>query len=340
MQLDNETQYAAALVPGWSTRERPQLTCVVKTAWHYNANGRLKALSAEDAPLTWVDEFENDDPETGAIRCPADTAPFKAGFEWLLHGTFVAPENATCQDLTVVWRDAKNHKISAKTIRATGTRQWQRHLFGRVPSEPLPIKDFQLSYRRAFGGQTQKKNGKSVLWPKNPIGQGYGRTDATLLPEFEQAPFIQSLHDQREPAGFGALSPLWEPRQAGWLALDTEAAEKGLCPYQQPLDPNLYNAAPRDQQWSSYTGSNQVSLFGFHDQPLSIELPDLSNQWRCLVVQEGVAKRLSLVCDTALIDTEKQTIALLWRVGFDWRSDQAPPQVLLQADNAVVGVAV
>ena len=84
MQLDNDSPWAAALVPGWGVNHQMQMTCLVKMVFQWDEHGDLSPRPAEQHDICYQDVYANDDPETGSIVQASDTSPFKEGFECFL----------------------------------------------------------------------------------------------------------------------------------------------------------------------------------------------------------------------------------------------------------------
>ena len=87
---------------------------------------------------------------------------------------------------------------------------------GSVRFEKIP-----LVYERAFGGwdRDHPDPRKHSCEPRNPVGTGYrgagGFVEGLRLPNLEDPRArIKSLGDRPPPAGFGFISPHWQPRAA------------------------------------------------------------------------------------------------------------------------------
>ncbi|EAR10065.1 DUF2169 family type VI secretion system accessory protein [Reinekea blandensis] len=335
MQLDNLSPWAADVTPGWGQNRTQQLTCTVKIGFRWDEQGKLYPLSADDCPIVQADTYRGDDPESGSLESVADTVPFKSGFEWLLSGTVFPTEGATQQTLSI---SIDTQPKIQKSIDVFGPRQWQRTLFGWVPGKPAQVQATPVTWEHAFGGRFTSQNDKTKQYDANPIGCGFfpaAKHNASYqMPCFETSPFLKGINDRPDPAGFGAVSMLWTPRAEAFSSLDADAALEGRCPYPTNVSERLFNCAPRDQQLNSYPAGARVRLNGFHEHVQEFELPDLTDQIRLLVKRGSSIQRLVPICDTLLIDTDENTIALVWRAAIEWNplSDQSV-QFRLTAEN-------
>lgn len=319
MQLDNDSHWAAILVPGWTKSGTRQMTCVIKTGFQWQSDGGLEPLSAEDCPLALNDVYVNDDAEHGSLLATDDTVPFKQGFEWLLKGT-VAPEGqVTHRKLTVSFGVEGVHR---KTITAIGPRQWKKSILGVVPGPPAPLESFPIQYEFAFGGRVTNDKGKVKQYDANPVGVGFAvlvnSQGVRTMPNLETEPLLRSPKDIVAPAGFGPLSLTWGGRVKKFKALDSEAALQGKCPFPNDVADDLYNSAPADQRMENLPEGELLTLEGFSKDAVSMHLPVLTDRLNLQSHQNGTAHNLKPKCDTLLIDTDQQTIALLWRVGIPW----------------------
>jgi hypothetical protein len=342
MQLDNVTDWAAAITPGWGADRTLQMTCTVKISYRWDDQGMLHPLTESDCPIVMTDEYRNDDPLTGSVVNPTDTAPFKQGFEWILIGSVPDKKGITHHPMSVAFHEGQN--VTEKTVYAIGERYWKKSLFGVVPSKPVAIKPHSLSYEHAFGGFLEKENGKVVHYPMNPVGQGFHKSrekeNECLLPTLEQKPFITSTKDRPKPAGFGALGMAWVPRIDLFQSLDADAAAEGQCPYPEIVSANLYNFAPTDQQFKSRLSKDCiVTLTGFYDSTLQLKLPYPDDQIRLIRSDAKGLKKLKPLCDTLILDTDNKTLSLVYRSGIPFDPMQpSTTQILLDAHEVAEAV--
>ncbi|MEJ2043360.1 MAG: DUF2169 domain-containing protein [Reinekea sp.] len=340
MQLDNYTDWAAALEPGWSAQRQMQMTCTIKTGFKWQDDGTLQALTADECPLIYHDEYSDDDAELGVVIQSRDVVPFKQGFEWLLNGSVYPRPGAKTQSLQVTFNHAG--KDISKTIYAIGPRHWKKTLLGMVVSKAEPLQPGPITYQQAFGGQLINAKDKIKQYDPNPVGVGFyalaDKDRPVPLPKFEYAPLIRTTKDQPKPAGFGAFSMSWAPRAEKFQALDNnDAGEEGQCPYPISFAEDLYNCAPLDQRLAEPPQpGTRLLLRGFAAEYWEIDLPDIAQQIKLRLVTGKQVSLLKPVCDTLLIDTDKKQIAFVWRVGIPWHPlKKVEQQVMLDAMEIV-----
>jgi hypothetical protein len=334
MQLDNQSPWSAAVIPGWGLNRNLQMTCIIKLGFQWDSQGKLTPLAAEQCDICYSDEYANDDPDTGSILQANDTVPFKQGFEWLLSGTLKPKAGSVRQELSV--RFLHEQWQSEKKLIATGQRFWKKSILGLIPSEPKQLTELSINYEHAYGGCYTDENEKVTQYNANPIGTGYYKArdkknkQPVLLPIFEVEPLIYSSKTLATPAGFNALSLTWSPRVEAFKQLDGEAAAEGLCPYPRQVDKTLYNCAPLDQQFAAAPpAGTQLQLRGFFEQPVNIILPEVAEHIRLLHVIEDKVEKLNPTCDTLLINTDTQSIVFVYRQAIAWHPMNSPISQLL-----------
>lgn len=181
----------------------------------------------------------------------------KASPEVLLHGSAWAPGGNPVTKLRV--------KLSlgqmSKTLQVMGDRIWQKSFLSRKATEPVPFNNMPLTWQRAFGGQQ---------YATNPVGQGalsQGETGETIvaLPNVEYVgQTLTSPKRAVEPAGFGPLNVLWEPRTVADPQFDQAYMDSTFPALPDAMDFARYNMAPEDQRLMTLTGAEQFSLTNLH----------------------------------------------------------------------------
>lgn len=83
--LDNQTDYQAALYPGWSAAGIFQYTLVIKHGWQYLPDGRLKTPKKAET-IAQTDRYYGK-PLNSSIAQASEIMPYKATAEWLLTGS-------------------------------------------------------------------------------------------------------------------------------------------------------------------------------------------------------------------------------------------------------------
>ena len=315
IQLDNQTPWSAGLYPGWSRSGQRQQTLVVKIGYRFDPRGQLNPVPL---PLIESDEYRGN-PETSSLSQVTETVPFKQGAELYLYGS-AQPGNAAPGSLQVeIGLRYDNNRYWSKDLLVFGPRQWERKLFTLLPGHPQTLTDpVELIYENAYGGQDPQH--PEEIYQANPAGCGYSlrglRSKALLLPQLEQGPqFIASPASRVHPAGFGPLPAHWSPRCNLNVAIDSEAIASGTCPFcsEQPAD--LYNCAPTDQRVATpFVGAMTLKLTGLvttAPRELLLEIP--KQQPLATLNLTNTKEQIELSCDTLIIDSDQQTVALVFR---------------------------
>lgn len=325
-QLDNDTIWSAALHPGWNRAGERRFTLVIKAGFSFDSHGRLTPL-----PQPAIEETDRyrGEPGTSSLAAACETVPFKQGAELLLFGTAQSPGGGrTVAEVEISLRNADGATWS-KTLRVFGRRQWTTGLLLATPGAPAPLDAVPLLYENAYGGCDPADPEK--IFSANPVGCGYSdkgrRLKGLELPRIEIGPrFIAGPTARPIPAGFGPLSPLWEPRVSAFAHLDEAAARHGGCPWGRGGVADLFNAAPLDQRFSQlFQGGERILLRGLvADAPQGVPLhvPQLRPDVR--MIRAGTGQRLEPGCDTLVIDADRQELCLVFRAALPW--DVKQPQ--------------
>lgn len=318
--LDNRTNWAAGLYPGWGRNGQRQFTLVIKAGYSFDSHGRLTPL-----PQPAIEETDRyrGEPCKSSLAAACETVPFKQGAELLLLGTAQPPgEGRTVSEVEISLRHDDGATWS-KTLRVFGRRHWTTRLLMAVPSDPEPLDAVPLIYENAYGGWDAGDSEK--IFPANPVGRGYSDKGRRLkdleLPRIEIGPrFIASPTARPTPAGFGPLSPLWAPRVGAFALLDEAAALHGGCPWGREVAADLFNAAPLDQRFSQpFLGGERLHLRGLVAdaiQGVPLHLPHLRPDVR--VNRAGTRERLDAGCDTLVIDADRRELCLVFRAALPW----------------------
>lgn len=314
----NETPWPVQVVPGWDREGRPQVTVVLKATWSFDTGGRLEPVDRPPAPVA-ADAWRGDPGDT-SLAAARETVPFKAGSELLLSGTAHPPPGAVAMKVSVALRRPGGDRWS-KTVAVIGERRWERRPV-LVQTPPQPLAATPLIYEHAFGGRDPDNEDRA--YALNPVGRGYNprpfRLTDTRLPLVESEPLLRGPHDRPPPAGFGPLSPLWEPRAGRLGEVDEGAALAAeACPWPAPLDPHAHHAAPQDQWFPRpLAGGEVLELAGLFpgrppSEPVSITLPALRLRAGARVRGEAAARPLALRCDTLVVDADARRLSLVFR---------------------------
>lgn len=298
-QLINETELTAEIFSGLNQEGKLIYTCVIKAGFEYTKEAKITELSG--IKIITGDQWR-DEPGKSSLQFADESVPFKQGAEILLNATAYSNKPVTSIDIAInIQQNEQNWK---KSLRVFGKRYWQKKYWRIKSSEPELFEKLPIIYEYAFG-----KNAY------NPIGQGYAEKDivGNLLPQIEFPPSMITAPRQQVPiAGFGAIPSEWQPRSEQLKKLHYHQANN-LVNVKLPAD--FYNAAPLSQRFTKpFMGGEMVSLVGMTkgtDQTVKFILPTINFSVQQINAHE--AKSLSPMCDTLVIDTEKQQFFMLWR---------------------------
>ncbi|WP_305047143.1 DUF2169 family type VI secretion system accessory protein [Geoalkalibacter sp.] len=320
--LDNRTNWSAALYPGWGRNGQRQFTLVIKAGFAFDVVGHLTPLARPAIEET--DRYRGE-PGRSSLAAACETVPFKQGAELLLSGTAQPPgAGRTVGEVEIGLRRGEGATWS-KTLRVFGRRRWTTGLLMAVPGDPEPLDAVPLIYENAYGGSDPADPDK--IFAANPVGRGYSERGRRLkgleLPQLETGPrCITSPTARPAPAGFGPLSPLWEPRLGAFAALNADATPQVGCPWGREVAADLFNAAPRDQRFAEpFRGGECLTLRGMvagAPSGVPVHLPRLRPEVRR--VRAGQVETVEVCCDTLVMDTDARQIHLVYRAALSWEA--------------------
>ena len=313
-QVDNRTDWSAGLYPGWSRQGKRQFTLVIKAGFTFDLHGELTPLP--HPPIEETDRYRGE-PGASSLAAACETVPFKEGGELLFSGTAHPPESGrTVTEVEVGMRFSEG-RVWSKTLRVFGRRYWKSKLLMAVPGVPEALEPVALIYENAYGGCDQ--GNADNPFAANPVGKGYTRKGLKIkdleMPQIEIGPrYISSPTSRPAPAGFGPISPLWEPRLALSAALSVEAGS-GACPWGGKAPDSLFNAAPHDQRFPRpFTGGETLNLKGMvPEAPHGVMLRLPESRPDVQIFRGGKMTGAEVTLDTVLVDTDKKELHLLFR---------------------------
>jgi len=221
----------------------------------------------------------------------------------------------------------------SKTVRVFGDRVWQCERTKRTTSwrmtQPQAFTTMPLVYERAFGGAdaTPDHDRDKEDEPRNPVGTGLIATNSRLtdvsLPNLEDPrQLIQRVEDRPVPAGFGFISPDWEPRRTRVGTCDNAWQTTRMPFLPKDFDRRYLNAAHSDLQVNGYLrGDEPVDIINASSQGrLSFTLPGCKPVVSVKLANESPAV-LESQLDSLIINTDDNTVQLLWcgRMNIDQR---------------------
>jgi hypothetical protein len=313
VEIINETPYVLMPFDGSTGAASPALSFLVKGT--FELRPELPALArGKDAqrPIagdeTYLDELGR------SLRYSTDLVLSKARGEAMVTAICYAEGGRprTACDATIVIGPIR------KSLRVTGDRAWSVDArgvarIGRTePFERVPIR-----WERAFGGMSYEANplGRGIdAWPE-PAGP------TRWLPNVEYVEErVGDPAERPRPAGFGPVSPAWQPR-----AKRQGTRDQRWSLFRAPLppvdfDPRFFNAAPDDQQIDGYfRGDEPVELFNLHPELPVYRTALPGKRLRLFVLHRGAKGapprfvEVGLNLDTVHVDVEAGELVLVWR---------------------------
>lgn len=331
--VENETPFAVEPLFLADEEMRPLLVPLIKAT--YAVTDRGLELAAEQAPPLLAGEFWGK-PDESSYRYEPECAFDKPATDVALVGSAVAPRKGTTEMLV-------GFQVGPvqKGVRVVGDRVWFKTLGNVSMTHPLPFERVPLQWERAFGGwdRSAPDPRHHTFEPRNPVGQSFrGRHGAfeegLPLPNIED-PIepLRSFGQRVPPAGFGFVSPHWEPRLR-YAGTYDEAWQKERAPLlPKDFDRRFLNAAAPGLVVPGYLrGDEQVIASGVTASGrLAFRLPGVEAP-EVLVVRRGlpdISGRTRL--DTVIVDTDALAVYLLWRCSVPLRDPTGAEVVRVRA---------
>ncbi len=294
----------------------PVAAAVVKATYSIRDGSRLE-LAEVQAPLNAVGEFWHDEPES-SYRYEPETALFKPASDVVLVGHAWAP-GPRVRSVNVGFQVGPIQKA----LKVSGDRYWERSLGGLSMTKAEPFEKMPLTFERSFGGwdRSHADPQKHTFEPGNPVGTGFRDRKAPFeagirLPNLEDPRHpIRNYGDTPPPAGFGFISPHWQPR-AGFAGTYDDAWEKTRKPLlPKDFDRRFFNAAPQDQIVNGYLRGDEpvVVTNASPGGRTTFRLPGIPPPI-CQVVLRGRRRHeLRTRLDTVIVNTDDNLVFLIWR---------------------------
>ncbi|QDE98866.1 DUF2169 family type VI secretion system accessory protein [Myxococcus xanthus] len=323
-RIENETPFVFEPLPLADEEMRPLLTLVVKATFALKA-GQEPTVAPEQVPLHLAGERWKGS-ELASYRYEPEAAFFKPTTDVALVGHAHAPRGGQ-RELVVSLQVGPVQK----SVRVLGDRVWVKSLGSISITKPVPFETIPLQYERAFGGwdRSHPEPAHHAFDARNPIGRGFrarhSRFEEGLrLPNLED-PLdpIQSWGQRPSPAGFGFLSPEWQPRAslAGTYDARWNQARKPFLPAN--FDRRFLNAATPALIAPAYLqGTEPVTVINAcAEGRLGFRLPGLPPPRVLISRLREADTELALNLDTIIIDTDAMHLLLLWRGMLSLRRD-------------------
>src|SRR5689334_9141909 len=100
LELQNQTPFRAAIVPGLDKEGADHLTVIVKATFALPKKGAPLVLAEQQADLVHADVFSGE-PGASSVRYEADACPEKRGTDVLLNGHAYSPRPTASIDVSL-----------------------------------------------------------------------------------------------------------------------------------------------------------------------------------------------------------------------------------------------
>jgi hypothetical protein len=313
--VDNTSPFAFEPLFVADEEGRPLLVPLVKGTWDLGEAGITLAAEQPSPVLAGLPWGE---PEISSYRYEPECGWPKPATDVVLVGSAVAPRPGTTELLVALQVGPLK-----KGVRVVGDRAFFKSVGSVGMTRAVPFERIPLQWERAFGGwdRSHPDPAKHSFEPRNPVGVGF-RGSGTRFEEGLRCPNLEDparpfkgWGDRPPPAGFGFLSPSWEPRpkQAGTYDKKWEDERAPLLPkdfdrrFLCAASPGLVAAGhlrgdePVVVAGVTPTGGYTFRLPGVEAPTVRVERGGLEDAL--------VATRL----DTVIVDTDARKLVLLWR---------------------------
>jgi hypothetical protein len=313
---DNKTSFAVVALPLLDEEGQPLLTVVIKGTFLIGADGRC-TRAEEQIPVNVGGEPWGEDPLTSSYRYEPEVAFTKPATDVVMIGHAWAPR-AGISEMSV---GVKVGPVQKQAM-VVGDRACFKSLGSVGFSKPRPFEKIPLRWERAFGGwdRSHPDPARHACEARNPVGMGARPSksfeEGMRLPNIEdlQQP-LKKLGDAPPPAGFGFVSPHWQPRAALAGTFD-ERWQKERAPFlPKNFDRRHLNAAPAGLVAPGYLrGDEAVVTAGASPQgQLRFILPGVPPPPVRVALRDRPDQRPVMNLDTVIIEPDDRRLMLLWR---------------------------
>ena len=280
--------------------------------------GNSKLFFLEKQPLLDIEGKHWGDPETTSYKYEPVIAFCKPATDIVLIGHAFAQAKVV-SEISIGLRVG----LIQKVVKVIGDRYLFRRSGEVSITPPQPFEKIPLIYERAFGGWDRRDPtpDKYRFEQRNPVGTGYldpfvGGDAQVKLPNLEdpQRPY-RGYGDNPPPAGFGFISPNWQPR-ASFAGTYDEAWDKGRKPLlPKDFDRRFFNAASPGLIAPGYLkGDESVTIINASpDRKVSFNLPGVPAPKCKVVLRGGKLITLQTQLDTVIINMDERLLFLIWR---------------------------
>lgn len=309
LQLENKTPFAANLTVFPDEDGRDTLYVMARATFKMGAKWTL----VDEQPMPVEVDGYYGEPGESSVQYPSEYHLGKLASDIIVLGSAFAPKKQEVRALDV---SVTVGEVS-KTIKVFGDRIWQNGL----PGQPQPFLSMPITYEKAFGGVCKSEDGQVISGEeRNPVGVGFlgeyfeEDMDGALLPNIEYPDrLIQSLRDEPEPAGFGAIAPNWKPRMNYAGTYDDTWQETRMPYLPVDFDKQFFNVGSPGLVYPGYLrGGELVSISNMHpDGDLQFQLPAIHLMARTRIGNQVLP--LSFNLETLILEPNDLKVSLNWR---------------------------
>ena len=315
-EIENGTPFAFEPLYLLDEDARPILVTVVKATFSIGKDGRC-VRAEEQVPVNIGGEAWGPDPATSSLKYEPEVAFVKPATDIVLIGHAYAGRSGVTE-----MRVSLNVGPVTKELLVFGDRLGSKTAGFFTATRPQPFEKLPLTYERAFGGWDRSNPNalKHTFEPRNPVGTGFVEAGSPVkdlrLPNVEdpRAAF-KNPGDRPAPAGFGFVSPHWQPRAALAGTYD-EAWQKGRSPLlPKDFDRRHLNAAsPGLVAPGHLRGDEPVKAAGVTPEgTLQFSLPGVPPPEVKVVLGDENETTIPTVLDTVILEPDERRVLLLWR---------------------------
>lgn len=315
-QVENKTPFVLETLFLVDEEFRPLVVPVVKATWSIQPNGQL-VLAEQQVPVNIAGELWGEDSEKSSYKYEPEVAFVKPATDVVMVGHAYAPRPDT-KEMVVGLRVGS----LVKEVLVCGDRIWFKTMGSVAMSGAVRFEKIPLQYERAFGGwdRDHPDPRKHSLEARNPVGVGYraagGFVEGQKVPNLEDPRArIKGMGDRPAPAGFGFVSPHWQPRAALAGTYD-EAWTKTRSPLlPKNFDRRHLNAASSGLVAPGYLkGNEQVTIVGATPEGrMAFSLPGLAPPTVQVALTDGAPQAVTMAFDTLIIEPDERRVQMLWR---------------------------
>lgn len=267
-------------------------------------------VAEEQMPLVKTDEYRAD-PEQSSLLAVGDYHPQKPGTDVLVQGDCFLADGSDFRYCEVsVQAGTLNKKLSV-----FGERFWDR---GQISSASA-INRVPMIYELAYGGVAAD----GTPYEKNPIGRGFEtasditRWDGVALPCIELPDqLVQSIDSRPEPAGIGAIAPIWSERRQ-YAGTYDETWQSERAPFlPKDFDPRFFQCAsmglnePHRLRGGEFICVENMHKQGRWDFDLPFVKVECSGSWN------GKKVDIPLNLETLTLYPNNSLMTMTWRGAF------------------------